>query len=221
MVHVRVRTVTWLLLTLGVNGCVPRPLSNGLTPQEDAAWTESDHAKQAMRAGNVDEAVAGFRRAIKMAPNIADFHSSLGFALFAKHQNLEATTEFHAAIRLDPSFAAAYVNLSALEIYARRYAAAEQNGREATRLNPNDDYAWGNLGLALIDQHKYKEGLDALTKAEQIRDKPVHRLFIAAAKFRLGKKKEAMDEWLDIASGPRGEIADEAKGFWMNPESCP
>ena len=61
--------------------------------------------------GQLDEAIACYKKAIELDPKFATAHSNLGIALKAKGQLDEAIACFKKAIELDPKFAMAHYNL--------------------------------------------------------------------------------------------------------------
>ncbi len=61
--------------------------------------------------GQLDEAIACYKRAIELDPEFASAHSGLGLALLGKGQLDEAIACYKKAIELDPKLAAAHANL--------------------------------------------------------------------------------------------------------------
>ena len=59
--------------------------------------------------GNLEQAIAGFREAIRLLPNNAVSHRALGFALMDQGKPDEAIASFTKAIRLVPALAVAYL----------------------------------------------------------------------------------------------------------------
>ena len=52
--------------------------------------------------GQLDEAIAEYRKAVELDPDIADSHNNLGLALYGKGQLDEAIAEYRKAIELGP-----------------------------------------------------------------------------------------------------------------------
>ncbi len=61
--------------------------------------------------GLLDDAIAEYRKAIELDPNVAGTHNNLGLALAAKGQYDDAIAEYRIAIDLDPNYATAKANL--------------------------------------------------------------------------------------------------------------
>jgi tetratricopeptide (TPR) repeat protein len=104
-----------------------------------------------------DQAEAAFREAIRLDPNNALAHSSLGDILSFKQKYAEAEAEYREAIRLSPNDANAHLTLGVELARQKKYAEAEAEYREAIRLDPNGYLAHNNLGSALREQKKYDE----------------------------------------------------------------
>ena len=74
---------------------------NGQNP--DPAYGPLEQAYAALRAKSYDQAIAGFRQAIALAPNRAAIHKDLAYVLLKIGDNEGARDQFAEAMRLDPS----------------------------------------------------------------------------------------------------------------------
>ena len=93
-------------------------------------------------AGRLDEAVAGYRRALSLpsltVPHVA--HQNLGYALYALKRYREAEQSLRFALSLEaqePTMAATYVNLGLVLIADGRREEAKAMFRRARELAPN------------------------------------------------------------------------------------
>lgn len=68
----------------------------------DPAYTELDRAYQALRIKRYDAAIAGFERAIALAPDRPSIRKDLGYTLLKVGENAAARDQFAVAMRLDP-----------------------------------------------------------------------------------------------------------------------
>lgn len=68
----------------------------------DPAYTELDNTYQALRAKQYDAAVAGFERAIALAPDRPSIRKDLAYTLLKVGENAAPREQFAAAMRLDP-----------------------------------------------------------------------------------------------------------------------
>ena len=100
-----------------------------------------------------DDAIAAFREAIRLEPNDAGNHFSLGYALNSQEKTDEAITAFRETVRLKPDHADAYWYLGWL-LNQKKPDDAITAFREAIQLEPNDAENHFSLGYALNSQEK-------------------------------------------------------------------
>ena len=67
----------------------------------DAAYQPLERAYEALRDKKYDQAIAGFHRAIALAPDHASIHKDLAYTLLKVGENEAARDEFGEAMRLD------------------------------------------------------------------------------------------------------------------------
>ena len=129
------------------------------TPQEDEAKNESDSPrKRAIRlyneahknhlGGHVDQAMAQYKQAIKIDPDLVEAHSDLGLAYNQQHNYGSALIEFRKALALNPLDAYTYNGLGAALRAQHDNVAAIKNWETAVRLDPRLAAAHYNLGTA-------------------------------------------------------------------------
>jgi serine/threonine-protein kinase len=115
--------------------------------------------------GRVDEAISECREAIRLRPDHAPYHNTLGQALSARGKREEAIAEYRDAIQLQPDYALAYNNLgNVLSAEGRRDEAIAEY-RKAIRLAPDHVPARTNLGVALSAQGKHDEAIVEFRRA--------------------------------------------------------
>ena len=73
-----------------------------IPPPSDPAYAELDKAYQALRAKEYDRAIAGFDRAIALAPDRPSVRKDLGYTLLKVGETAAARDQFAEAMRLDP-----------------------------------------------------------------------------------------------------------------------
>jgi tetratricopeptide (TPR) repeat protein len=81
-------------------------------------------------------------------------HNDLGVAYETKGELDHAASEYHAALRLDPHYSRARVNLGNVEAARGRWKQAERCYRAALAETPDDPDALNNLAEALLHQRK-------------------------------------------------------------------
>jgi len=111
------------------------------------------------------QAAAEFIAAQRLNADRADARTSLG-SFFARQGNAAgAETEYRAALRLDPAFAAAAVNLSDLYRQLGRDGDGERTLREALSHAAQDASLHHALGLTLVRQKRNEPALEELRQA--------------------------------------------------------
>jgi predicted CXXCH cytochrome family protein len=95
-------------------------------------------------------------------------HLNLGLLDTRRREPAEAEAEYRTALRLDPTFVPALVNLADLE----RGRGLDQQGaellRKAMSIEPNNADVQHSLGLLLVRQHDYHGALDLLRRASEL-----------------------------------------------------
>ena len=95
---------------------------------------------------SLDKAIAGFRSAIRLAPDHADSHCRLGYALIRKDKLDEASAAYREAIRLKPDDAEGHYGLGNALKGQGKLDDAIAEYRAAIRLKPDHAAAHCNLG---------------------------------------------------------------------------
>jgi tetratricopeptide (TPR) repeat protein len=130
--------------------------------------------------GQVDEAIAYYRKARALDPKNAKNHFYLGYALQAKGLVDEAITCYRKTLALDPKYASAHHNLG-LALQAKgRPEDAIASYRKAIALDPKNAIFHFNLGPALAGKGRMDEAIACFRKAIALKPK------YAAAHTNLG-----------------------------------
>ncbi len=119
--------------------------------------------------GKFDKAEELVLKAIKIKPDLAEAHNTLGNILRDIGKSREAERSFRKAIDINPSLAGAYSNLGNVLNDLGNLKEAELNTRKAIDLDPDSHTALSNLGSTLIDLGKLNEAEIALRKAIKIK----------------------------------------------------
>jgi tetratricopeptide (TPR) repeat protein len=120
-----------------------------LTPEQQTAFVKA-----------TTELVA----AEKVDADRPETHLNLGLLEMRRRELSKADAEYRAALRLDPAFVPAMVNLADLD----RARGMDQQGadllRQAMAIEPNNADVLHSLGLFLVRQHDYAGALDLLRR---------------------------------------------------------
>lgn len=99
--------------------------------------------------GRLDEAAAGYRRAIAIAPRLERAYNNLGLVLHEQGELAAAESVFKAVLALMPDYATAWANLGVVLAAAGRDGEATAALRHALRLRPADTGTALQLALCL------------------------------------------------------------------------
>lgn len=95
-----------------------------------------DRADQAWRAGQFDQAEAGFKEAVAADPQSSLAHARLASFYLTRRRTEEAISEFQEAITQDPENARLFVGLAIAYLHRRSYGMAQAMVRRALELDP-------------------------------------------------------------------------------------
>jgi protein O-GlcNAc transferase len=115
--------------------------------------------------GKPDDAIAAYRQAIGIKPDLAEAHSNLGALLMDQGKRDEAIAAFRQAIAIKPDLPEAHYNLANVLKGEGRLNQAIAAYRKAILLKPGYAEAHYNLGNALRGQGKRAEGIAAYRQA--------------------------------------------------------
>jgi tetratricopeptide (TPR) repeat protein len=130
--------------------------------------------------GDLEGAIAAYRRAIDLEPKFAAAHTNLGTALMAQGDLEGAIAAYRRALALDPKLAMAHYNLGNALYTKGDLAGAIAAFRQATALDPTFAPAHANLGTALKAQGDLEGAIAAYRRALDLNPK------LAQAHYNLG-----------------------------------
>jgi tetratricopeptide (TPR) repeat protein len=162
---------------------------------EDAGNADALHllGLLAAGAGRHDVASGYIVRAIRIRPDVAAFHNSLGNELLALGRPESSCLCFEQALRLQPGYAEAYANFgNALQALGRPEE-AEFCYAKALELNPELAEAHNNLGNARVARGRLEQALGCFGRAIELRpDYAEARVNLAGALLRLRRPEQAL-----------------------------
>lgn len=98
---------------------------------------------------SLDEAVAQFKEALRLKPDLAEAHTNLGNALQRMGRLKEAVAEYRESVRLRPDLAEAHNDLGNVLPKLGQFKEGEAECREALKIDPEHPEAHYNLGIIL------------------------------------------------------------------------
>jgi tetratricopeptide (TPR) repeat protein len=181
--------------------------------RDQTVLLDLSEGKRALEKGELDQAVAKFRNAVRQRPDLAEAHYQLGMAL-ARKQDAAAGDALRKALQLDPAHAAAKAGLEQLTgndgdeianfenyIRAGRFAEVQPMLEAYVKQHPKAARAWYALGYLLFTQKKIGDSINALAKslALDVRNADAHnvlgrnlmligRFDAARREFEMGEK---------------------------------
>ncbi len=118
------------------------------------------------------------------------------------------------AIELQPTHAAALINLGTIYYNQRQYIQAEQAYRRATEADPNYALAFFDLGNALDELQRLMEAIEVYKIAIRLVPKYADAHYnLALAYERIGEHRRALPHWMTYARlDPTGPWSNHARG---------
>lgn len=115
-----------------------------------------------------DAAEKELRRALRLAPDLADVHHQLGLVLFKRGVYAAAATELRRAVELDPGCGPAYVVLGeALNQLAESDQALEAL-ENAARIQPENSRAYWAMGIAYDRKGKHDRAAEMYRLSREV-----------------------------------------------------
>jgi Flp pilus assembly protein TadD len=124
-----------------------------------------DLAYELGEKGQIDAAIAAWRRALELDPVDAKAHNNLGGLLLRQGKLDSAATHFTRALEANPELINARNNLGLVLLQRGRLAEAGEQFRESLRVAPESTEAHVNLGGVLLVQGRYAEAVRELREA--------------------------------------------------------
>ena len=178
--------------------------------QEDvSSVAQLARANEFGKAGDYEEAEAGYRRLLEIRPADANIHERLGVTLARQKQFPEAKENFRKALEIKPDNASALYELGNLLSLEGRYDEAAEKYRRSLGLNPDHVFTLVNLGSVFAFQGHLDEAAGTFERALDVAPDSfdAHRQ-LAEVRTKQGKLKEAIPHFqAALASRPdAGEV---------------
>ena len=119
-------------------------------------------------AGEYEAALMKKRKLVKLEPDNARYHDSLGVTLHKMKRYKEAQAETKKAVELEPDNAR-YRNSLGITLHEmKHYEEAQAEKKKAVELEPDNARYRNSLGITLYEMEEYSEALAAIQKAAEL-----------------------------------------------------
>jgi tetratricopeptide (TPR) repeat protein len=162
--HTFILTVSFLLFSTSLTTLKQPPTASAqslpvLTPTQPAAVEKLNKGIGLIQQGKLPEAIAAFRQASQLNPQLAPAHYNLGLALRQAGQLQASADAFYQATQVDPNFALAFANLGAALLEGNNLQQARDYLTRALELEPNLGVAHYNYGLLLSQAGEQEQAI--------------------------------------------------------------
>jgi tetratricopeptide (TPR) repeat protein len=139
--------------------------------------------------GQFTDALEELTIAVEMYRKEPSYYNALGLAYFAKGMNLDAKSNMREAIRLNPDFSEAHVNLAAVHLVERDWDMAISESKKALKniFYRTPELAYFNIGLGYHHRGEYEMALESFEKAVE------HNPGYSLAHYNIGMTLEKMN----------------------------
>jgi tetratricopeptide (TPR) repeat protein len=152
----------------------------------------NNKAAEALSAGQIDEAYAWVRAAMKRAPEFLSPYNTLG-VVYTRHGDLKAAEQvFNHVLAKQPTDRHALANLAGLLGKQNRIAEAQLLQVRLAQLEPYPPYYFFQLGTQAMERGDYKAASEMFAKEVQRADHSSEfHFWLGVAHFRLGEIAQA------------------------------
>ena len=157
-----------------------------LTPEVPQVLNLRAYAFQ--KAGNLDEAVKQYLRALEKMPNYVDAHNNLAVTLKLQGKLNEAADHYRKALQVEPKNADLHYNLANTLQSLGNLDEAISQYYEALKIKPNHVHSHLNLANALSTQGKFDEAISHYRQVLKVKS------LEAAAYNNIGSIMQAQDK---------------------------
>lgn len=140
-----------------------------------------------------DQAVAQYKHAIDLFPNVPDAHLAYGDYLVFVKQNQQAAAEWTAALGPNRDNKIALVRLGEFYAQTNDFAKAGAQFQRLIELDPNDASAYLSLGQIQMAAKQADKAHDSYRKAYDLSHAPTALAGVGQADFEMKNYKEASD----------------------------
>lgn len=166
-----------------------------------------------MQRGNFENARKLLKRAKRLNPDVAQPYHGLGVLSEREHKPDEASGHYAEALKVDPGFAPARINLARLLFNAGMYEHARVQFKKLVEVAPHEPSGYSGLSQTLLQLGRVGEANQVLASGlEHFPEDPALTILLARVQIRAGKLEQAI-ELLEPLSRQRDDLAVAALGW--------
>lgn len=153
-----------------------------------------------LKLKKVDQAILEFQKALSASYEIPYMiHFLLGVAYHSNQQWDQAISEYQKVITLEPTHVGSYISLADLYYQRSDLLSAQAYLEKGVGQMPDMPVLWFKLGLIYGKEKKFKEAIDAVKKAVDLKEHWMEaRLSLALFYEAVEEKKQALREYEEI-----------------------
>ena len=155
-------------------------------------------------AGRADEAIAAYRRALKLRPDFVNAHTEVGNLLAQRGRLAAAAAHFRKAIAQRPEAAVDHSNLANVLLNQNRPARARRHLEIALALRPDFAEAHNNLGIVLAEEGRLDDAIEHFRAA--VRAKPNFRAARGNLTAVLAERRRVQGDQREGSAAPQGDL---------------
>lgn len=133
-----------------------------------ALAAQLEKAGSALKAGQLDEAIAGYEAVAVKVPNLPQVQHNLGLAYARKKDMARAEAAFRKAVELKPDFTESHSALAVVLFEKGSRDEAVSEAAKAVEIAPDNARLQFGLGVMYADTGRMAEAKEALLKAESL-----------------------------------------------------
>jgi Flp pilus assembly protein TadD len=179
----------------------------------------NNRAAEALAQGQLDDAYAWAREAVRQSPSFLSAHNTLG-VIYLRHGDVAASEQvFRRLLAHEPGNTRAMSNLALVLAREGREAEAAEVRRELARIEPNPPYHFFGLGRAAMDRQDYAAARDWFAKEVARADyNPEFHYWLGLAQYRLGNvdaARKQLSQAMEFSTTGRDRELYAAKLAWL------
>jgi len=183
---------------------VPQTARSGTPSLSSEATRHFDEARESLRQGNPDAALAAAQAGLKLSPRSVKGLVLLGVVYLQKQDFARAIAAFEQALKIDPQSAEAHNSLGNTYYAQKKLDLAEKEFQATLRYHPRDRDANYNLGSMLLARNDARR---AIVYFNRVHPPGPEVLFnLAQAYFAVGQKAKAIELVKSLSEQAKNDV---------------